>query len=335
MIYDFESDFDAEQTTNVLDLNLFEVSLFHNMDSSKIGLNIGRFYFSDVTGTIFTQNSDGLRISFRNDWFNVSAYGSYTGFLNAQNIDIITTASKTFVSDGKTPLEENSDLCFSVDSDKIYDFAEKYAVADLSLNFPYLFAGQTVALEFLGAFALSDDSFNRMYATLAFDGPIFQTLFYNISSTVGFVHYDGEMEISNLSKIGLDYFLKKFGFGVNAVYASGEQGGLSAFEGFTKNTSTYSAKDFLYSGIIKAGVVASFKPLDALVLNLGSDAIFNAAAGDDKGDIEYFGFQYFADVLWQVKSDFQVGFSASQFIDKDNLDDVRKTVLSLKVALSF
>lgn len=335
VIYDFESDFDSEQTTNVLDLNLLEVSLFKDVGSSKIGMNIGRFYFSDITGTILTQNSDGLKLSFHNDWLNISAYGSYTGLLNAHNVDIITTAPKTFYSDGTIPLEEDTELCFSADNDKIYDFAKKYALAEFSVGFPYLFAGQSVSLEFLGAFGLGDDSYNRMYATLALEGPIVQTLFYNVSSTVGFVDYDGETEISNLSKAGIDYFLKKFSFGVNAVYASGEQGGLSTFEGFTKNTSTYSARDFLYSGIIKTGVSASFKPFDALLFNLGSDAVFNAAAGDEKEDIEYFGFQYSADVRWQVKSDFQLGFAASQFIDKDILDEVRKTCFSLTAALSF
>lgn len=335
VIYDFESDFDSEQTTNVLDLNLFELSLFKNVGSSKIGMNIGRFYFSDITGTIFTQNSDGLKFSFHNDWMNISAYASYTGLLNAHNAEIITTAAKTFYSDGTTPWVEDPTLYSSVDNDKIYDFAKKYAVAEFSVGFPYLFAGQSVSLEFLGAFGLEEDSFNRMYATLALDGPIFQTLFYNISSTVGLVDYDGETKISNLSKVGLNYFLKKFSFGVNAVYASGEQGGLSSFEGFTKNTSTYAARDFLYSGIIKTGVAASFKPLNALLFNLGSDVVFNAVAGDENEDIEYFGFQYSADALWQVKSDFQLGFAASQFIDKDNLDDVRKTSFSVKAALSF
>ena len=94
-------------------------------------------------------------------------------------------------------------------------------------------------------------------------------------------------------------------------------------------------RDFLYAGIIKTGINASYKPLDVLVLNLGSDVIFNAAAGDKKEEIEYFGFQYSVDAVWQVKSDFQLGFSASQFIDKDNLDDVRKTSFSLKASLSF
>ena len=335
VIYDFESDSDAEQRTNALDFNLFELAFSKNMDSSKIGLNMGRFYFSDFTGIIFTQNSDGLRFSFQNDWLNISVYGSYTGLLNAQNVDIVTTAPKLFVADGKTPWEENRNLCFKVDNDKIYDFAEKYAVADFSLSFPYLFANQTVSLEFLGTFRLENDSFNRMYATFALDGPIYQTLFYNVSSTVGFVEYDGETEISNLSKIGFEYFFKKLSFGLNALYSSGEQGGLSSFEGFTKNTSTYSARDFLYSGIVKAGANLSYKPFDVLVLNLASDVIFNAVSGDKNDGIEYFGFQYSVDALWQIKSDFQIGFTASQFMDKDNLDDVKKTSFSLKAALAF
>ena len=335
VVYNFESDFDSEQRTNDLDFNLLELSLAKNIDFSKIALNVGRFYFSDLTGTIFTQNSDGVEISFQNNWLTVLAYGSYTGLLNAQNIDIITTAPKVFLSDGKTLCEENANLSFRVDNDKIYDFAEKYAIADFMVSFPYLFANQAVSFEFLGAFRLESDSFNRMYATFAMNGPIYKTFFYNLSSTVGIVDYDGETEFSNLSKIGFDYFLKKISFGLDAVYASGEQGELSIFEGITKNTSTYSVRDFLYAGIIKTGINASFKPFDFLVFNLDSDIIFNAASGDKKEDVEYFGFQYSVDAVWQVKSDFQLGFSASQFIDKDNLDDVRKTSFSLKASLAF
>ena len=91
----------------------------------------------------------------------------------------------------------------------------------------------------------------------------------------------------------------------------------------------------VFIGIIKTGINASFKPFDFLVFNLDSDIIFNAASGDKKEDVEYFGFQYSVDAVWQVKSDFQLGFSASQFIDKDNLDDVRKTSFSLKASLAF
>ena len=91
----------------------------------------------------------------------------------------------------------------------------------------------------------------------------------------------------------------------------------------------------MYSGIVKAGANLSYKPFDVLVLNLASDVIFNAVSGDKNDGIEYFGFQYSVDALWQIKSDFQIGFTASQFMDKDNLDDVKKTSFSLKAALAF
>lgn len=339
-VYNFEADLQNENYKNALDFNLFELSFSREISSSTLGLQFGRFYFSDLTGKIFSQNADGLMFGLKNRWVKLSAYASYTGLLNALNTEMITSAPSTFLysagnSGNETPGIENGLYSFNADYDKIYDFAEKYLAADLALSFPNLFEGQTLSAEFLAAFRLEGDDFNRMYATFSMEGPVASSFFYDVSSTLGFVDYDGKVKISNLSEIQLEYYLKNFSFCADALYASGEQGGLSAFAGFTKNVSTCSAQKFLYSGILKTGLSCSYKPFETLLFSAGSDVVFNAAAGDKKEDIEYFGFQYSLGAVFQVKSDFQLGFSASQFIDKDNSENIKKTCFDLKAVLAF
>ncbi len=339
-VYNFEADMQNETYKNVLDFNLFEFSLSKEMENSEIGMHIGRFYFADLSGKIFSQNADGVIFGFKNNWLKFSAYGAYTGLLNALNTEIITTSPQDFLykvgNENKEILGiENTLHSFNADYDKIYDFAEKYVVADFALSFPYLFANQTVALEFLAALHIEDFDYNRFYATFLMDGPIWRSLFYKIYSTFGFVDYDSKMKTTNLSEIKFEYFLKKASFGINALYASGEQGKLSSFVGFTKNTSTYSLQEFLYSGILKAGMNIAFRPLECLLLTADSDVIFNASAGDKHEDVEYYGFQYSVGALWQVKSDFQLGLAACQFIDKDNSDNVKKNYFDIKAVLAF
>ena len=78
-----------------------------------------------------------------------------------------------------------------------------------------------------------------------------------------------------------------------------------------------------------------YKPIETLLFTAGSDVVFNASAGDKNEDIEYFGFQYSLGVLLQVKSDFQLGFTASQFIDKNNSENIEKTAFDIKAVLAF
>lgn len=356
-IYNFEGDFsqedDGDKFTNFLDVNLLEINFSKKFDSSKLSFELGRFYFSDLSALVFYQNADGAKISFQNNYFRISAYGSYTGLLNANNTKIISANPKQFYADGEKPaVQDFSSDIFTTDSDKIYDLNEKYALADLTLSFPYFAASQTFSAEFLGAFRLEDDKYNRMYASFGFDGPVYKSLFYNVSSTFEFLNYEYEetakngttetkskSDVANLSKIGLAYYFSKASFGVNGVYASGNQGPLSPFVGFTKITSSYSLQDFLYSGIIKAGADATLKPVNNLLFAANCSAIFNALSGDKDDNefekIEYYGFEWAASVTWQVKSDFQLGLSASQFIDKDNTDFIKKTYINLHAALAF
>ena len=57
-IYDFERDFDADKTTNIIDSDLFKLNLGKKLANGKIGLSAGRFFYSDLSGLVFAQNAD-------------------------------------------------------------------------------------------------------------------------------------------------------------------------------------------------------------------------------------------------------------------------------------
>lgn len=335
--YNFEADFEEDDYINALDLDFLKFAFAKNLKKSKLSFDLGRFYYSDFTGIIFSQNADGLKIAFENSWIETSFYASYTGLLNAITTEIITTPSSSFLMNKKMLPLENSSIAFNEDDSKIYDLAQKYLVGAFNFGLPNLFANQSFYIEVLDALRLesNEKDFNRMYATFYLNGPIYRSLFYNASTTFGITTYDDETEVSNLSSASIKYYFKNASLGASAIYASGNQGSLSTFSGFTKNISTYSLQNYLYSGILKTGLSANFKPISVLLLSADCDAIFNAAAGNKSDEIEYYAFQYSFGALWQVKSDFKLGFTGCQFFDKENSDLAKKTYFCVNASLAF
>lgn len=351
-IYDFERDFDADKTTNIIDSDLFKLNLGKKLANGKIGLSAGRFFYSDLSGLVFAQNADGVLFNYKGNRFDVSVYGAYTGLLNALNVKMITAERGVYVRDTDR-IDDVYDHSFyrfkpvEGDKDKLYDFAEQYAVGGLTVSFPNLFARQTVAAQFIGAFRLEKELFNRMYATISVNGPVVDSLYYNASSTFGFTkfHTNGT-EIANLSKINLDYYFSKFDscIGANAVYASGDRGFLMGFTGITSINPTLSLADIEYSGIFKFGLSSSMKILHNLQLAGACDMVYDISNGHaerPEGAYEQTGindsntgFQYTANINWQLLSDILLSANVSQFFAKNN-EDIKKTTFGIRAVISF
>ena len=177
-----------------------------------------------------------------------------------------------------------------------------------------------------------------MYAELSLGGPLFSTVYYNVNGTLGLSSYDGgDMDMGLLAKANVVYYaaVKNITIGINGVYASGEQGGLKPFLGFTSQTATNALStrkndlETQYTGLIKAGLAASVKPVKNLLLGATGDVILNAAK-----DIEYEGFQYGLNLNWQVVSDVSLGAVWYQYFD-DETSDRNKNCVQLKAAISF
>ena len=296
-----------------LDFSLVKLVLKQELDEGTLTFSAGRFFNSDLSGIVFAQNADGVKATYEAARFELSGYAAYTGLLNAKNVTIL------------------DDMPPELDSKKVYVLANKYVVGGLTFSLPHIVKSQTISLEGFGAFGLEDDSFNRFYGTLALSGPLVSPVFYELSSTLGFANPIDGYDMSNLSKISITAYpsFKSMSISLNGVYASGKQVSFEAFQGFTSSTAAECLSEPEYSGIAKAGLAATIKPIEQLLLSLSGDAVFSA-----EKDIEYYGFQYAAALTWQVVSDVSMGASFGQFFGKDNSDD-DKTQLKITANIAF
>lgn len=115
------------------------------------------------------------------------------------------------------------------------------------------------------------------------------------------------------------------------MYASGEQGKLSACNGFS-SVAAVSARfeDILYSLLLISGCAVSNTFGNILFVSAGGAVLFDFFL---TVLLAYFGMRVQADILWNVFYDVQLGFSASRRICEQA--DNSRTSLSLKAALAF
>ena len=106
-LYNFERDFDTDSPTNALDFDLFKLAFAKKAGAGSLGLNAGRFRYSDLSGTIFSQTADGLELSYKSPSLQVSLYGSYTGLLNFHNVKMISSGDYSTLAMTKNRIKIN------------------------------------------------------------------------------------------------------------------------------------------------------------------------------------------------------------------------------------
>lgn len=314
-LYEFEAD--DSTVYNRLDLDLCKFAAQFKFDQNTLNVSAGRFIYSDLTGIIFSQNADGAFASYTTSKFSVSAYAAYTGLLNAALVKML----------------DNSKDRFTYDSKAVYELAQKYFVAAASFTLPCVAASQSLSFQALGTFKVEGKSYNRIYATATIGGPIYNTIFYNFSTTMEMQSFDGgSMDLSNLTSANVSWFLpyKDLTLNGGVLYASGSHGPFEAFRGFTKREAYNAFNEPQHSGLIKFSFSANAKPLKPLLVSAGFDVIIAAATSS----MDYKGFQYALGADWQILSDVKAGLNFLQYIDKSD-SDLNKVQISLNAAITF
>ena len=281
--------------TNKFDLSNLKFTSKFYLENGTMDLSVGRFLVNDFSGKVLAQKIDVAAFSFSNQSLVLKFYAGYTGLLNNYTVGMF---SPDFVS-VKNPF---------------YTFAVPYGIANLSVKLPVLFASQNLGFELYTALDAKDFSYNRIYSGISFDGPIYKSLYYALISTFQFTFgsYPEKSNFGNLSKAEITWFsgIKSFILSAGATYVS---------DSFTPITST----DVLIDGsdfdsVLKTGIFASVKPIDKLFLSLGSDFVFDVAENNAVQD--YKGFQYSAQVRYQLLDDVLLNLSASQiFYNRQNV----------------
>lgn len=295
----------------VIDITLLKYNYAFLIDSVRsISFSFGRFGFSDMTGLIFNQTSDGFLVDYRKPRFHSSFYMGYTGLLNSHNVSMV-------------------DPNFSKMKDDWYDLATKFVVAEGSVTFPNLFANQMLGVEYLALIAAgaTNQDQSKYMITVAMNGPITSKLFWAASTTFG---NKLRSQLTNLSQISLAFYpgVKAIGITLNAVSATGEDGPFKTFYNLTKSTAIYSTEDIQYSDMTKVGLSFSIKPVNVLQLGVSSDVIFTNVY-----NMHYKGVQWAANINIQPLGDLTVGLSAKQFIGKDPTTNKLDFALRASLAL--
>lgn len=294
----------------VVDITLLKYNYTFMIDSIKsISFSLGRFAFSDMTGLVFNQTSDGFLVDFRKPRLHASFYTGYTGLLNSLNVSMVATNS-------------------TKKNDNWYNLAPKFVVAEGSITFPNLFLNQMLGLEFLALIGVDKVNPNdsKYMMTVSMNGPIFSKLFWSASTTFG---NQLRTQFTNLSQISFTFYpgVKYMAIALNAVSATGEDGVFHTFHNLTKSSAVYSTEDTQYSDMTKAGLSFSIKPINILQIGASVDAVFTNIY-----NIHYKGVQWAANIAVQPFGDLMVNLSAKQFIGKDRNTDKFEVVLRASLA---
>lgn len=306
------------------DLDLLKLNaVFKNKDNDTLTISSGRFPFSDATGLIFAQPADGAIIQIRTQQYSASVSASYTGLISGKSSAMMDSTGNV--------ASAGTDLQF-------YSFASPYLAASASYSMPYLFSNQTLGIEALGIFDMpgvgiaagDDPSPWRAYATAFLNGPVASFIFYDFTATFGF---PGTLNPSLLATANISIYPGFLGsaFNFSAVYASGENGFLKPFVGFTRISAAPTSETTIYSGKTKVGAQVSLKPTDKFYISTDGYAVFDNSASS----FSYYGTEAGFTAIYQLFTDVQFRLNAETFIAPISSSDLSKTSISLNAVISF
>jgi hypothetical protein len=310
--YEFRYDERDNSYKNIVDLNLLKIS--GTLEAGRynaIQFAVGRFPVSDMTGIVFSQINDGMYIKFVTPVIEFSIYGGSTRMLNAHDVTILTPEG----------------TAYNPDYNSVYVTAPSYIPFGISIACPSLFFNQTLAAEGWGFIDFSTDRYSRWYGTIALSGPLSGKVFYSLMTTAG---SENLKTLSDLSKAVLTLY-PAAGASVcfTGVYASGSNGFLSSFRGFTSQTADFALDEPEYTGMIKAAVSGSYTILSCVCLVAEGGCVFVCP----ENTVSYDGLQWNFSAVWNIFHDLQVSAGASQYYAADSSRN--KTCLVVTGAFVF
>ena len=289
----------------IADCDLFKFSGVWGAGSGVVALNAGRFRMSDVSGSVFSQVSDGLSVSYNALKFKAGLYAGYTGLLNAYDVSMISVPSG--------------------EAQKVYTLCPAYIPVMVDFSYKTLLETNTIGIQ--GAFFMPVDTEKndmKAYGTLYLSGPVSTVGTYNITGTVGL------LKLENLmldAKADFNYFIGNFGMiNIGAEYVSGESDSIHAFVPVTART--------LYNGTLSSGLilpkVGFMIAKNSMYLALTEKVVIAMLPEETGMD----GFDTSLSFVCNVLSDVQVGCDADAYIcTKDSAQS--NYYLTIKASLAF
>ncbi len=293
---------------NIADCNLLKLSGKWILDNGTLSLGAGRFQYTDFSGTVFSQVSDGLYISYNSLKFKASLYGGYTGLLNRLNVSMIDNESD--------------------EDDQFYALCPKYIPVTADISYKALFDTNTIGLQCAAYIPSSDDYNLKAYGTLVLNGFFGTVGSYDARVTAG-----SEMVDDSFDGLMLDAKLDtNFYVGKNAMitaggeYVSGNQGALKPFK-------TLSARSFgsapFYNGVIVPKIGAMYA-VNKLYANVTERVLLAIPEDEVKLD----GFDTSVNVIYNLFSDVQLGCNIGAYICTEEKEKSNYSA-TIKASLAF
>lgn len=302
----------SDSLKNIIDADLLKLSgVFDITNDKTVSFALGRYPVSDNTGVVFNQVSDGLYASLVSPTVTVSGYLGFTGLLNSLNVSMLDNSGSVESSDGD-----------------FYVLAHPYLPANVTVEFPVLFGNQSLSVE-ANAFIDFKDSYNRYYANLVMSGPISNSTYYKLASSIGSVNFT---DLMNYTSFNLIMFpTSNFALTAGAEYASGEHMGLNNFVGFSSRVAYNSPLSPQTTGVIIPNASVTWTYGNSLYTGFSGKFIM-AIPGTT---VEKTAAEVATDLIYNLFSDLQVGLNLDWYVPVGISDDNQKFSATINVGVSF
>lgn len=309
--YRFNAKKDYSSFENIFDIDLLKLSGSSYFAKGNLDFSVGRFIVSDITGSIFAQNSDGLLLKYAAKKLNLSLYTGYTGLLNAHSVSIVN-------KDGIVDRAKND----------FYSLCKPYIPLSLGVNIQQLFLQQSVSI-FADMFIdASGEKDNRFYATLALDGPLTQGFYYDFSTT--FASYTFK-ELALYSKAKIHMFITEALYAsVGFEYASGNNGSLKTFRTFSSRP-VVSAYDTIETAGVMLPSLSLTGSFGDIYANFDAKLLLDCAESTTK----VWGPEVVTSIVYNLFYDVQFGLDGVAFWDLKNDGNFSNYSATLKINIAF
>ena len=299
---DFKND--DSDLTNIIDIDLLKLSGDWKMAGGLVSLSAGRFSFSDFSGSVFSQTSDGVYVAYDTLKFKASAYAGYTGLLNRLNVSMIEN-------------EYEKD-------EQIYALCPKYIPVLADFSYKALFDTNTAGFQAAFYIPAEDDKDIKAYGTFILNGYIGNLGSYDAKLTLGTEKFDGIMLDA---KLDASYFVgTKAMLTAGVEYVSGKQGDIKPF--MTLSERSFGNAPF-YNGVFVPKIAAMYTT-DKLYIGGAERIIVSMPEDDAKLD----GFDTTINVIYNLYSDLQLGCDIGAYICKEE-KELSNYYATIKASLAF
>ena len=304
--YTLTSVFDPDDTDfkNIADCDLLKFAGDWALESGTLSLSLGRFKYSDYSGVVFSQTSDGAYINYDSLPVRVSLYAGFTGLLNRLNVSMIENEVK--------------------EDDQFYALCPKYIPVTADFAYKQLFGNNTLGLQ--GAFFIpaTDDYDMKAYGTLILNGYFGTAGTYDARFTMGTEKFDGVMIDA---KLDTNFFAGQYAMlTIGGEYISGAQGDIKPF--MTLTTRTIGNTPY-YNGLIIPKVAVMFAA-DKIYASVTERII--VAMPEDEGKLD--GFDTAVNIVYNLFSDVQLGCNIGAYICKETKEFSNYSA-TIKASLAF